>query len=365
MKTKPEKKQEEEKVHYQNIQVTNLPNSEVEITGEIKAEIFEFHRAESLKALIESAEIEGFRKGHAPESMVLAKYSEAFVLEKAAGFALDQAYYAIISDNSIKAIGDPQITITKIAKSNPLGFKIKTSIFPDVNLPDYKSLAKKINKDKPEQNLEATEEEIEKVLKEIQQAKAHESFHAKEGDTSDHNHDLTAHLDELNDEFAKKVGDFANLAELKSKIKENLEAQKKLQAKEKVRISILDALVTETKIELPELMIDAELGKMLAQFKNDVAQGGLTFEMYLEHVKKTEADVKKEWREIAIKRAKSQVILGAISKEEDLKPVEEDVKKEIDNIVAHSPEVDRFRARMFVENMMQNEKVLEFLEGIK
>ena len=48
----------------------------------------------------------------------------------------------IVDENKLKIIGWPNVTITKIAKNNPLGFKLKTAIAPEMKLPDYKEIAK-------------------------------------------------------------------------------------------------------------------------------------------------------------------------------------------------------------------------------
>ena len=104
---------------------------------------------------------------------------------------------------------------------------------------------------------------------------------------------------------------------------------------------------------------------MLAQFKDDVAKGGITYEDYLKHTKKTEVEIKAEWKDTAVKRAKSQVILNTIAKDEAIAPKEEDIKKEMEHILSHHKDADRFRVRMYVETFMTNELVFQFLESQK
>lgn len=365
-------KKEDTKKHYTNIKISKPDNSEIEIEGEILAEYFDEHHKNALKKLLANAEVPGFRKGNAPERVVLQHYSDAKLLEGAAQDALDAQYWNILSDNSIKALGEPSVTITKLAKGNPLGFKIKTAVFPEFTLPDYKKIAGKIAEEK-EEAIEVEQKEVDEILKQLQHSKLHEKeSHVEHGHSSDdhlvdteHKHD-EKDFPPLDDAFAQSVApEFKTLAELTEKIRENMLAEKKYKAKEKKRLSILEALVEKTEISVPEILIESELQKMIAQFKDDVAKAGLTYETYLEHAKKTEADIRKEWRENAMKRAKTQLILGKIGREEKIELDEEVVNKEIEYIVSHHKNADRFRARMFIENMMQNEKVLEFLEGVK
>lgn len=107
------------------MEIKLLPESEIEITGEISASDFMACQEDAIK---EFSDIE--------------KAGEPALLEKIALVALQKEYPKIISRYKIKAIGRPEIFITKIAKDNPLGFKIKTAVLPEIDLPDYKKIAK-------------------------------------------------------------------------------------------------------------------------------------------------------------------------------------------------------------------------------
>jgi trigger factor len=88
----------------------------------------------------------------------------------------------------------------------------------------------------------------------------------------------------------------------------------------------------------------------------------LKFEDYLVQISKTEEDLRKEWRADAEKRAKLQVVIHTISEKEKLKPSEEEIEKEVGNIMAMYKDADPVRARAYIENMLENEKVFNFLE---
>ena len=94
-------------------------------------------------------------------------------------------------------------------------------------------------------------------------------------------------------------------------------------------------------------------------------QSGLTYEKYLAEVKKTDEDIKKEWTPIAQKKAKLQLILNKIALEEKIKPEEDQVQKEIEHILSHHKDAPEERVRIFVETMLTNEKVFDFLEKQK
>jgi trigger factor len=193
---------------------------------------------------------------------------------------------------------------------------------------------------------------------------AHEKVHAEAGGGHEHNHRKIedSDLPEVNDEFAKMLGNFENLEEMKKKIRENLSKEKEMKAKDKKRTEILEKIIEESTIDLPKIIVDGEMEKMLAQFKDDIAKSGISYEDYLKHIKKTEDDLRLEWKDASVKRAKSQVVLNTIAKDGGIAPKEDEVKKEMENILSHYKDADRFRVRMYVETFLTNELVFQFLE---
>lgn len=125
-----------------NIEIKKLSETEVGIVGEIAATDFEQYRSGALAYLKENTELPGFRKGHVPESILLERLGKMAILEEMAERALRDIYPKIIAENKIEAIDRPQISITKIADGNPLGFKILQTVLPEIKLPDYKAITK-------------------------------------------------------------------------------------------------------------------------------------------------------------------------------------------------------------------------------
>ncbi len=353
--------------NYTDIVLTSLPDREVEIVGNITAEKMTKMRAKALAKFRESLELDGFRKGNAPEALVAQKVGEMRLSEEAAEIALSEEYPNILEEHSLDAIGRPEIVITKLAPGNPFEFKIKTALAPEVKLADYKKIAGEENK-KEVKTPEVTEKEIDDVILNIRQNIAHQKMHADAG-LPEHSHDhaeiTEKDLPEVNDEFAKMIGSFTDVADMRKKISENIASEKVLKEKDKKRTAMLEEIIKKSTIELPKIIIEGEMEKMLAQFKDDIARAGVKYDEYLTHIKKTEDDLKKEWRETAVKRAKSQIILNTIAREESIAPLEDEVKKEMEHILANYKDADRFRVRMYVETFMTNELVLQFLEKQK
>ncbi len=351
------------KKHYKDIKLSPLPERELEIIGLITAEKMGLMREKALKKLKEKIELPGFRKGNAPDSLVAQKVGEGSILEEAAEIALTEEYPNILEEHKIDAIGRPEITITKIGIGSDMEFKIKTALMPEVKLADYKKIAGKVLSKKAE-DVSATDKDVEDVIQNIRENLAHEKVHAEAGGGHEHNHRKIEESDlpEVNDEFAKMLGNFENLEEMKKKIRENLSKEKEMKAKDKKRTEILEKIIEESTIDLPKIIVDGEMEKMLAQFKDDIAKSGISYEDYLKHIKKTEDDLRLEWKDASVKRAKSQVVLNTIAKDENIAPKEDEIKKEMENILSHYKDADRFRVRMYVETFLTNELVFKFLE---
>ncbi|MDP2705155.1 MAG: trigger factor [Patescibacteria group bacterium] len=342
----------EQKTHYQNIKVTALPDAEVEIEGEIDAQRMNDLRNKALDTISKEIEIPGFRKGKAPTEIVVKKVGEMRLLEEAAEMALQEEYPIILFNEKINAIGLPHIHITKLAPGNPLGFKLHTAVMPTITLPDYMRIAKTEMEKKD--SVEVEEKEIDRVIEEIRKQKAGK----KEKDASEENE-----LPALTDEFVKSLGNFEHVEDFKNKIKENLSYEKKIKAREKKRGATIDELLKKSSITLPKILIVNELEKMLSQFTGEVEHMGITWNDYLAQTKKTEEELKNEWRPTAEKRAKTQLILDEIAVKEKIEPEEDQVKKEVEHILSHYPKADPERARVYVKGILRNEKVFEFLES--
>lgn len=363
------------------INIKKLPKSEVEIEGEIEADVFEAYFEKALKKLGENVEIDGFRKGKVPENVLLSKIPESHILEEMAEMALGEHYPKIIADEKIEAIGRPEIGITKLARKNPLGFKIKTAVLPEMELPDYKKIGKETISliTDAEKNIAVTDEEVEKTILDIRKSRAPKihmadapaEAEAKEGhvhkEGKEHNPETEKEpepeLPEFNDEFVKALGPFENIADFKTKLKDNIKLEKENQFKEKTRLKIVERIIDETKVEMPEILVEVELDKILYQMESDITQMGLKFEDYLKHLNKTKEDLRKEFGPDAEKKAKLALVLNKISETEKIVADKEHVAQEVAMILEHYKDADPERAQMHAENVLTNEKVFRFLEN--
>ncbi len=110
-----------------------------------------------------------------------------------------------------------------------------------------------------------------------------------------------------------KLPNYKKLAE------EIMNAEPKEEDAEKRRIKIVEAIVKETKIELPPKFVVGEINHILEHFKQDLEKAGLNWENYLQKVEKTEDEIKETWREHVVARAKTEFVLAKIAETENLK----------------------------------------------
>ena len=390
------------------ITIKKLPKSEIEIEGEINSEIFESYFTQAFKKLGENLELDGFRKGKIPENILLSKIPEINILEEMAEMALGEHYPKILAEGNegekIDAISRPEVSITKLARKNPLGFKIKTAVLPEVKLPEYKNIAKEIISKitDTEKNIVVSDEDLENTIMDIRKSRAPKKHITTppqpsperrgkqphpdpllkgEGELSSfpsqgkagavqaltspqaRRDEVAPELSPLNDAFVQTLGPFKDVEDFKTKLKENIKLEKENRGKEKTRLKIIEKIIEKSEIDLPEILIEIELDKILYNMESDITQMGLKFEDYLKHLNKTKDDLKKEFKKDAEMKAKFALVLNEIAKVEKIVADEEQVAKEIAAILEHYKDADPERARAHVENVLTNEKIFQFLES--
>ncbi len=347
---------EQHTTHKHSVEIKKLPNSHIEIKTSVSAVDFDKTRSEALKHIGGGVELPGFRRGHIPEKVLLARVGEAALLEEMAEIAISKAYPEIIVAEKLDVLGRPEISITKIAHGNPLEFTITSAVFPEFTLPDYKKIATKLVG--KHEVVAVTEEDINNTIDQIRRMKAE-----RDAQSAGVDFDEQAPLPTLDDAFVETLGEFKTVEDLKTRLRENILIEKTRAVKDKKRVAIMEAIVKETKIELPEIIIAQELARMQDEFSADIARMGLDIEKYLTTAKKTMEEMYAEWRPDAEKRAKIQIIVGKIADAEHLEPEEEVLVRDTKELQARYPDTDPSRVRSYMHMILTNEKVFAFLEN--
>ncbi len=328
----------------------------------------ESKRDVALSALGRELEIKGFRKGSAPKNIVEENLGQAKVIEEMSYQAIVSVLPEIVTTEKINSLTQPQISITKLALGNPLVFKAEFILMPEVILADYKKIAKEIP---PIEKVEVTEKEIEDYIDYIRSTRA-EASNLQNKTSVDKSVRETANsknakteLPDFTDEFVKTLGDFKDVEDFKKKLKENMLTEKVAKETQKRRLAIVEKIIEDSKIEMPEIIVEEELHRMLEQFKGDIEKARMDFGEYLKQIHKSETELYKEWRPDAIKRSKMNLILPKIAFEEKIEADPKLVEQEVSHLKKHYPDISDENAKSYVSHVLRNDEVFKFLEKLR
>ena len=136
-------------------------------------------------------------------------------------------------------------------------------------------------------------------------------------------------LPELTDEFIKDATGSETVEEYKAKAKERLQAQADRRANDQTENSILDAIAANAEVEIPQAMIEREIDGLVQKFEYQLMYQGLKLQDYLDFLKVTVADFRKNYEEQAKKNVLNQLIISQLIKDEKLEATEEEVDAKV------------------------------------
>jgi len=174
---------------------------------------------------------------------------------------------------------------------------------------------------------------------------------------------------ELSDEFAQKFG-LKSLQELKDTLKGNIEAEKQQQANQKTEMKMVDKILEQTEFgEIPEVLIEDEAQKMLAEIEQNVTSQGGKFDDYLGSIKKTKEQLREELKPEAKKRVKTALLIREIGQKEGVEATKEEVDEKQNELLNQYKGYEKVEERVkdpsyrtYLENIIVNNKVVQKLK---
>ncbi len=424
------------------IKIKQLPKSRVELTISVPAQELERFLDLAAEELSKDINVNGFRPGKAPRKIIEQKVGSEKILAHGAEKAIKKSYVDSIVRNKIEAIGEPEVTITKIAPGNNLEYKAVVSVMPKITLTDYRKEAKQIKKidsvnikpgqvDKEIENLRQSRARLITVDREARKgdrveidfrvlvdgqeikdgvSKNHplvigENYFIpgfedrllgmKEGEEKKfdlsfpkdyHQKELAGQLarfevrmnlvqerqlPKADDEFAISLGKFESLEKLKESLKEGLELEEKKKNQDKRRIKIIEKISKSSQMDVPDILLENELEKMLGEFEQNITQTGMDLDAYLNYIKKTREEIKKDWRIPALNRVKAALILKEIARKENIEVESREIESEMNKVLAYYENTGAVKKNVDMESLynytkgnLLNEKVFQFLENL-
>jgi trigger factor len=341
-----------------NITINDIEKSQKELLFSLSPEDMKPYVDEAAERLGKDLKVKGFRDGKVPTSVVVQAFGKEALWNEASADAIEESYAKAITEHDIQPIGRPRVDITKLVADNDFEFKVTIPCDPPVELPDYKSIAAKVVSDEAKNDTAIDEHEVEETLSLIQNSRMTKGEDGAEVKP------------ELNDEFAKSLGGFKDLEELKTSIREGIAKEKEQAKAETTRLKIVEGIRKKAKMEISDLLIANELDKMQDEMVSRISSMGTSVEEYLSQIGKTMDEVREGWKEKALERVQTALILRRIADAEGIEPDEKQVEADANAYLrqfgepeeankAVSPEL----LRTYIRGMLRNEKVFAFLEG--
>ncbi|NLL52267.1 MAG: trigger factor [Peptococcaceae bacterium] len=138
----------------------------------------------------------------------------------------------------------------------------------------------------------------------------------------------------LDDEFAKDISEFDTLAELREDIKQKMLQSAELSIENEYRSEVVQKAVDKASVEIPEGMIQGRIDSMMQEMEMRLASQGIPKEYYEQYLNENEEQIRESYRVQAVEGIKTELVLEAIAKQENITASNEDVDKEIQKLAA-------------------------------
>jgi len=357
--------------------VETLSPTRVKLAVEVPFDELKSSLDEAYKAIASQVRVPGFRPGKVPARIIDQRVGRAAVLEEAINKALPKAYTEAVKETGVKALGQPEIEVTKLEDNDHIAFTAEVDVRPEITVPAYDGLAvtvedAQVSDDEINEQFEALRARF-GTLKGVDRAvetgdfvsvdllaevdgveveggsaqglsyevgsgnliegldeaivgknagdKAEFKSKLAYGEHSGQDADITVtvnsvkerELPEADDEFAQLASEFDTVEELRADLRTRLDRVKALGQGSEARDKVLELLVEQTEVPLPESAVQAEIDWREHDVVHQLGHDDAAFERYLETEGKTKDEFTAELREIAEKSVKTQFILDSIA----------------------------------------------------
>ena len=172
-------------------------------------------------------------------------------------------------------------------------------------------------------------------------------------------------LPAIDDEFASEVSEFETLEEYKGQLEKDLKLRKEKAAAQENENKVVDAVVANAKIDIPQQMIDTQAENMVNDYARQLQSQGIPFDQYLKYTGSTVEDTKKSMLPRAEKNIRTSLVIEAIGKKENIQVADEAVDAEIEKMAKnYNMEAEKLRGMMGEADLDNIRRELTFQEVI-
>ncbi|HYU66052.1 MAG TPA: trigger factor [Jatrophihabitantaceae bacterium] len=357
--------------------VENVGPTRVKLAVEVPFDELKSSLDAAYKKIGSQVRIPGFRPGKAPARIIDQRVGRSAVLEEAVNDALPRAYSEAVRESGVRALGQPEIEVTKLDDGTSLSFTAEVDVRPEITLPSLEGVEVTVD------DIEVTEAEIDEQLDSLRERFATLTGVERPVETGDYvSIDLTASVDgeeveggsatglsyevgagdlidgideaivgksagetvsfattlrqgdkagaqadvavtvnsvkrkelpEADDEFAQLASEFDTVEELRADLRERLIRAKTLGQGSQAREKLLEKLVESADFPLPESAVNAEIGYREHDVVHSLGHDDKLFDELLAGQGKTRDEFTAELRESAEKSVRAQFLLDAIA----------------------------------------------------
>lgn len=350
--------------------IVKQPKSVVEVTVNVPWADVEPKWNEVLGKLAAEVELPGFRKGQAPLPMVEQNLGNK-VNDELYKVVFPQALVEALQGSDIVPIDYPKYQLISFAKGSDLVFRATVTERPTVAVGDYKTI--KVSRPAAKQ---ITDADVEKLVDDLFKRWKARNPSSAQTPSQENSGPASGSLlfgqtqnepasETPDDNFAKAVG-AQSLADLKTKIKADLESEAKYNNELDYEELILQEVEKMTTVEVPDILVQDELNRMLVSLQKRVADMGLLLEDYLKSQGKTLESIKNEWRVQAEKNVRMELGLAEIARREKVEITDEELQAEIDKIqdAKLKSQFEAQEPRLHLRHSLRQIRTLDLLKGM-
>ncbi|MBI2611843.1 hypothetical protein HYW54_03810 [Candidatus Gottesmanbacteria bacterium] len=286
--------------------IKQLPKQTVEIEMVLPWEEIKWEYQKVFDEVAKEMELPGFRKGKAPKKLVEENINRSKVYEEVLKRVVPKVYADAIKQNNLEPISSPKVEVLEAKENIPWKLKATIALKPKINLKNYKAKMGQLNKSK----------------------KANIWIPGK-----DKQEDLPAGRQDKKDTKAS-IGE------------------------------IMDILVSEVEIELPDLLVTEEINKLLSSLIDQTARLGMTVEQYTQAKGTTTARLRDDYRKEAIKNLTVEFALAEIADKENITVTPQDIENLITK-VEKKEEQDKLRSQSYyLAHLIRQQKTIDYLSSL-
>ena len=364
--------------------VEQLSPTRVKITVEVPFADLKASMDKAYAEVAKSVNIPGFRRGKVPPVVIDQRFGRGVIIQEAFNDSWQRFYGAAVTENKLSPLAQPDVEVTKLEDGDVIEFTAEVDVRPEFDLPDFTSLEAQVDAlDVPDtlvdqqldvlRNRFGSRETVERpaadgdivtinlvasrdgepladatadgvehtvgsgqMLDGLDEAvlglSAGESatFASKlvSGPLKDEEADIlvtvtkvqASELPDADDEFAQEASEFDTIEELRASIEDRLTRMARLEQATQARDAVLETLVGQVEIDVPEHLLDSEIDARRKQITEQLAQAGLTVEQYLADIgeDQTEDEFWADLEDRSAQALKAQIILDKVAEEHSL-----------------------------------------------